>query len=317
MGRVQIIGSTIALGSSLVSGAWYIFYQPYFAARSGSRWTEVAQGVLIGTSRAVAEFGASCFIVLGQLVGVIGTGFRKVSYGRAPIERSLLRKPQTFTHAIVSGSAIVSASSRYAVHNFVSLPAKGWRDEGLTGAAIGLACGIGGLLLPVASIFDFTSRTMYGIGAEIEMMGSTGRWRAATRGPRRNHGQVTFCPPKLFIPHTPRPEVQGLCQEGAGCNLGRRCCFHKRVQCWACLGRTLETDPARARESESRGLGTKQEWKDIGPGTRASGVLPIARINQVIGQMDSQAGTHLVHHNRGIYSGDFLHRFSHVGKDQV
>lgn len=193
VGHVQIIGSTIALGSSLVSGAWYVFYQPYFAARSGSRWTEVAQGVLIGTSRAVAEFGSRFFIVLGQLIGVIGTGFRMVSYGRAPFEGSLLRKPQTFTHAIVSGSAIVNASGRYAARNVVSLPARGWHDQGLTGAAIGVACGVSGLFLPIASIFDFTARTMYGIGAEIEMLGSTGRWRATTRGPRRNHGQVRFC----------------------------------------------------------------------------------------------------------------------------
>eukprot|EP00892_Ulva_mutabilis_P007518 jgi/Ulvmu1/5138/UM021_0155.1 len=189
VGHVQIIGSTIALGSSLVSGAWYIFYQPYFAARSGSRWTEVAQGVLIGTSRAVGEFGSSIFVVLGQLIGVIGTGIRMVSYGRAPLDRSLLRKPRTLTHAIVSGSAIVRASSRKAVRDFVLLPARGWREQGISGAVAGAACGISGLFLPVASVFDFTARTMYGIGAEIEMLGSTGRWRAMVRGPRRNHSQ--------------------------------------------------------------------------------------------------------------------------------
>ena len=190
VGHVQIIGSTIALGSSLVSGAWYIFYQPYFAARSGSTWAEVPQGVLLGASRAIAEFGSSIFVVLGQLVGLIGTGVRSISYGRAQIERSLLRKPRTLTHAIVSGSAIVSASSRKAVRNFVVLPALGWHERGLSGAVVGIACGMSGLLLPLASVFDFTARTMYGIGAEIEMLGSTGRWRATVRGPRRNHGQV-------------------------------------------------------------------------------------------------------------------------------
>lgn len=176
----------------LTPGVWYIFYQPYFAARCGSKWTEVAQGVLIGTSRAVAEFGSSVFIILGQLLGIMGTGFRKIAYGRAPIERSLLRKPQTLTHAIISGSAIVSASSRHAARNIVSLPARGWREQGLVGAIAGFACGFSGLMLPIASIFYFTSRTMYGIGAEIDMFGSSGRWRAATRGPRRNHSQVGF-----------------------------------------------------------------------------------------------------------------------------
>jgi len=75
--------------------------------------------------------GSSIFVVLGQLVGLIGTGVRSISYGRAQIERSLLRKPRTLTHAIVSGSAIVSASSRKAVRNFVVLPALGWHERGL------------------------------------------------------------------------------------------------------------------------------------------------------------------------------------------
>lgn len=190
VGHVKIIGSTIALGSSILSGAWYILYQPYYQVRAGSAWSEVAHVVFIGSSRFVAEVGASFFVLLGQITGVMGMGMQKIAYGQPPMDNSLRRKPQSLTHAVLSGTALVSAAGRAAVKNFVLLPKRGWQERGVVGAMAGSACGVSGLLLPLGACFDLMARTMFGIGVEIEMLGSTGRWRATSRGPRRNHGQA-------------------------------------------------------------------------------------------------------------------------------
>jgi hypothetical protein len=190
VGHVKIIGSTLALGSSIVSGAWYILYQPYYSVRAGSAWTEVGMGLLVGTSRFVAEVGAGFFVVLGQLTGIMGMGMQIIGYGKGPVDGALRRKPQSLTHAVLSGTAIVSTAGRVAAKNFIALPKRGWQERGITGALTGTACGVSGLLLPVGAVFDLLSRTMFGIGVEIEMLGSTGRWRATSRGPRRNHGQA-------------------------------------------------------------------------------------------------------------------------------
>lgn len=190
VGHVKIIGSTLALGSSILSGAWYILYQPYYQVRAGSAWSEVAHVVFIGSSRFVAEVGASFFVLLGQLTGIMGMGMQKVAYGQPPMDNSLRRKPQSLTHAVLSGTALVSAAGKAAAKNFVALPRRGWQERGVLGAMTGSACGVSGLLLPVGACFDLMARTMFGIGVEIEMLGSTGRWRATNRGPRRNHGQA-------------------------------------------------------------------------------------------------------------------------------
>lgn len=190
VGHVKIIGSTIALGSSILAGAWYILYQPYYQVRAGSAWSEVAHVVFIGSSRFVAEVGASFFVLLGQITGVMGMGMQKIAYGQPPMDNSLRRKPQSLTHAVLSGTALVSSAGKAAAKNFVTLPKRGWQEHGIVGAMTGSACGISGLLLPVGACFDLMARTMFGIGVEIEMLGSTGRWRATSRGPRRNHGQA-------------------------------------------------------------------------------------------------------------------------------
>jgi hypothetical protein len=190
LGHVKIIGSTIALGSSILAGAWYIFYQPYYQVRAGSAWSEVPHVVFIGSSRFVAEVGASFFVLLGQITGMMGMGMQYIAHGRPPMDNSLRRKPQSLTHAVLSGTALVSAAGKAAAKNFVVLPRRGWEERGMVGAMTGTACGVSGLLLPVGACFDLMARTMFGIGVEIEMLGSTGRWRAAARGPRRNHGQA-------------------------------------------------------------------------------------------------------------------------------
>jgi hypothetical protein len=190
VGHVKIIGSTIAMGSSILAGCWYILYQPYYQVRAGSAWSEVAHVVFIGSSRFVAEVGASFFVLLGQILGIMGMGMQKIAYGKPPKDNSLRRKPQSLTHAVLSGTALVSAASRAAAKNFVALPRRGWQERGIVGALTGSACGVSGLLLPVGACFDLIARTMFGIGVEIEMLGSTGRWRAISRGPRRNHGQA-------------------------------------------------------------------------------------------------------------------------------
>jgi hypothetical protein len=190
---VKIIGSTVALGSSIVSGAWYIIYQPYQQARAGSGWSGVLQGVLTGTSRFVAEVGSGFFYVIGQFAEGIGTGVRYAAYIDMPIARSLLMKPRNFTHGVVSGTMVLSSDCRAAATAMVKLPAQGWVEHGALGALKGTARGMSGLLLPVAGVFDLTACTVFGIGAEIAMLGSQ-RHRGTSRGPRRNHMQVRFFP---------------------------------------------------------------------------------------------------------------------------
>ena len=190
LGHVRVIGTTVALGSSIVAGAWYILYQPYQQARAGSGWSGVAQGVLTGTSRFIAEVGSGFFYLVGQFAEGVGMGVRYVSFIDMPLARSLLRKPPNLTHGIVLGSMVLSADCKAAAKSVVRLPQQGWSERGTLGALQGAACGISGLLLPVAGVLDMTAYAVFGVAADIATLGAQGRRRGTVHGPRRNHIQV-------------------------------------------------------------------------------------------------------------------------------
>ena len=192
LGHVKVIGSTVALGSSIVSGAWYILYQPYQQARAGSGWTGAAHGVVVGTKRFVAEVGSGFCFVIGQFAEFVATGVRFTAAIEQPPARSLLLKPISLTHGVVSGTMVLSSDCRAAAKAVVKLPRQGWADGGAAGCIAGAARGVSGLVLPLAGVFDLAAFTVFGVGAEIGMLGAQCRQRGAARGPRRNHIQVCF-----------------------------------------------------------------------------------------------------------------------------
>jgi hypothetical protein len=192
LSHVKIVGATLALGSSIVSGMWYMVYQPYQQARSGSGWAGVMHGVCIGAGRLVAEVGCSFLHIIGQFAEGMGTGIRTATYIDMPLERTLIMKPQSLTHGIVSGTMMFSADCRAAAKNIVCLPLQGWAEQGVIGALKGTACGISGLFLPIAGVMDLMAHATFGVGAELENLGARAGRGQGGRRPRRNHVQV--CP---------------------------------------------------------------------------------------------------------------------------
>lgn len=192
LGHVKIVGATLALGSSIVSGMWYIVYQPYQQARSGSGWAGVMHGIAVGASRLVAEVGSGFLHIIGQFAEGIGTGIRAATAVDMPLERALIMKPQSLTHGIVSGTMMLSADCRAAAKNIVYLPMQGWANQGVLGALKGTARGVSGLLLPIAGVLDLTAFAAFGVGAELGHLGANAGRGGGTgaRGPRRNHVQV-------------------------------------------------------------------------------------------------------------------------------
>jgi hypothetical protein len=162
-------------------------------------------GVCIGAGRLVAEVGSSFLHIIGQFAEGIGTGIRTATYIDMPLERTLIMKPQSLTHGIVSGTMMFSADCRAAAKNIVCLPLQGWAEQGVIGALKGTACGVSGLLLPIAGVMDLMAHATFGVGAELENLGASAGRGQGGRRPRRNHVQV--CPSANLAKAWPLPTL--------------------------------------------------------------------------------------------------------------
>jgi hypothetical protein len=255
LGHVRIIGSTVALGSSIVSGAWYIVYQPYQEMRAGSGWAGVARGVLLGTSRFVGEVGSGFFYIIGQFAEGVGMGVRYVTFVDMPLARSLLRKPPSLTHGVVLGTMVLTADAKAAATSLVKLPHQGWQEHGALGALQGAARGLSGLLLPLAGVLDLTAYTVFGVASEIASLGAQGRRRGATHGPRRNHVQVRLLMHAVQRDVVP-PESACLCRlmNLRSARTIARTHGHRHVSTHADNG-ARRAEPRRHRDPRPRGVG--------------------------------------------------------------
>ena len=190
LGHVRIVGSTLRLTATLTSGVFYVVKEPYQQMIAGSGWSGIGHGVLIGSARFVGELGSGLLYVVGQFVEGAALGVRHLAFIDTPIERTLMRRPPTLTHGVVTGVMVLTSDCKAAARSAVLLPRQGWHGGGSLGALRGAACGVSGLLLPVAGVLDMAANTVFGVAAEISALGAQHHRRSSLRGPRRNHVQV-------------------------------------------------------------------------------------------------------------------------------
>jgi hypothetical protein len=214
LGHVRIISATLALASSVVRGTSSIITQPYLLVKSGSGWAGVPPGIVMGFGLFLAEVGTGFCFALGQLSGGVAVAIRSIVAVDTPVTQSLPAKPQTFAHALVGSTIVISEAFRASATSWVRLPARGWRQSGASGALKGTAEAASALLLPVSSVFDVLSRITFGIQAEIDMLAYG---HHSVDGPRRNHAQVRV----VCMPGMPQFRDLGTAMWGEGGGVSR------------------------------------------------------------------------------------------------
>ncbi|KAL0042783.1 hypothetical protein WJX79_011021 [Trebouxia sp. C0005] len=163
LSQVEILGSPIMLGSSIISGLSTFLAEPA-KARNPS---EFARGVGTGSVTLIkmASFGILTFI--GQLTGGISKGMAMLTLDQDYISR-FRNQPMTAQQRLIYALQALGVGMYEGVIGVVRDPLVGYQAGGAAGLALGVIIGGTGLVLkPTSGLLECISKGVNGLGMGI------------------------------------------------------------------------------------------------------------------------------------------------------
>ncbi|KAK9808775.1 hypothetical protein WJX72_003363 [[Myrmecia] bisecta] len=167
LGQVDILGTPIALGSSIMSGLTAFFVEPA-KARTPKQF---AKGLGHGSMVLLRNTTFGIFNMIGQVSGGLSKGMAVLTMDQEYINRFRVR-PSSYQQRLVQGLQAVGVGFYEGIVGVVREPVVGWQEHKMLGLLAGLVLGLMGLVLkPTSGLFEFASKTVSGVGSGIQAWG--------------------------------------------------------------------------------------------------------------------------------------------------
>lgn len=101
LGSVDILGTPIQLGTSLIGGVASFFYEPAKGIIHGPE--DFARGLAAGTMSLIKSSAYGVFSSVGQLAGGVGKGLAVLTWNDDYLNR-LRHRPMTFGDSVLQGA---------------------------------------------------------------------------------------------------------------------------------------------------------------------------------------------------------------------